>query len=80
MTGAKSNMHKYMAIQCSKLVHSKVSSGFLRQDLLSSYNFGKIQNVGGSELSEEKNKCFIGERRKISCFLFFSIYIYIYIY
>ena len=36
-----------------KLFYSKVSSGFLRQDSQSSYSFGKIQNVGGPELSEE---------------------------
>ena len=37
-----------------KLFYSKVSSGFLQQDLQSSYSFGKIQNVRGPELSEEK--------------------------
>ena len=30
------------------------SSEFLRQDSQSSYSFGKIQNVGETELSEEK--------------------------
>ena len=42
-----------MVLQCSKLFHSKVSTGFLRQDSQSSYSFGKIQNLGGPELSEE---------------------------
>ena len=32
----------------------KSSSEFLRQDLLSSYSFGNIQNVGETELFEEK--------------------------
>ena len=27
---------------------------YIRQDLQSSYSFGKIQNVGETELSEEK--------------------------
>ena len=54
MTGGKYHIHKDMVLQCSKLLHSKVSSGFLRQDLKSSYSFAKIQNVGGAELSEEK--------------------------
>ena len=44
--------------QCSKLFYSKVSSGFLPQDSQSSYSFSKIQNVGGLELSEEKNLVF----------------------
>ena len=42
-----------MALQCSKLFHNKVSSEFLRQYSQSLYNFGKIQNVGETELSEE---------------------------
>ena len=54
MTGEKLYIHKYMIFQCSKLFYSNVSSGFLRQDLQSSYSFGKMQNVGGPELSEEK--------------------------
>ena len=49
------HIHKYMVLQCSKLFYSKVSNGFLRQDLQSYYSFGKIQNVVGPELSEEKN-------------------------
>ena len=36
----------------SKLFHSKVSAGFLRKDLQSSCSLGKIQNLGGRELSE----------------------------
>ena len=32
----------------------QVSSEFLRQDSQGSYNFGKIQNVGETELSEVK--------------------------
>ena len=43
-----------MVLQCSKLFYYKVSSEFLRQDLQSSYSFGKIQNVGETELSVEK--------------------------
>ena len=39
----------------------KVSSEFLRQDLQSSYSFANSQNVGETELSEEKILCFIGE-------------------
>ena len=53
-TEPKQHNHKYRILQCSNLFHSKVSSGFLQQDLQSSYSFGKIQNVGGPELSEEK--------------------------
>ena len=37
-----------------KLCYCKVSSEVLRQDSQSSYSFGKIQNVGETELSEEK--------------------------
>ena len=37
-----------------KALYSKVFSEFLRPDSQSSYSFGKIQNVGDSELSEEK--------------------------
>ena len=43
-----------MVLQCSQLFYSKVSSGFLWQNLQSSYSSGKIQNVGGPELSVEK--------------------------
>ena len=39
---------------CSKVFHSQVSSGFLRQDLQGLYSFGITQNVGGPELSGEK--------------------------
>ena len=53
MTGANYHIHKYMVLQCLTLFHSKVSIGFLQQDLQSTYHFGKIQNAEGSELSEE---------------------------
>ena len=43
-----------MVLQCSKLFYYKVSGEFLRQDSQSSYNFGKIQNVGETKLSQEK--------------------------
>ena len=43
-----------MVLKGSKLFYYKVSSEFLRQGLQSSYNFGKIQNVGETELSGEK--------------------------
>ena len=52
MTGT--NQHIHMVLQCSKCYYSKVSSGYLRQDSQRSYSFGKIQNVGGPELFEEK--------------------------
>ena len=55
MTGANYHIHKYMVLQCLTLFHSKVSIGFLQQDLQSTYHFGKIQNAEGSELSEEKS-------------------------
>ena len=55
MSGAKQHIHKCMVLQRSKLFHSKVSTWFLPQDSQSSYSFAKIQNVGGPELSEEKN-------------------------
>ena len=42
-----------MVLQCSKVFHSKDSSGSVREDLQSSYSFGIIQNVGGPEFSEE---------------------------
>ena len=54
MTGAKQHIDRYMVLQCSKLIYHKVSSKFLRQDSQSSYSFGKIQNVGETELAEEK--------------------------
>ena len=38
-----------------KALYYNVSSKFLRQDLQSSYSFSKIQNIGETELSEEKN-------------------------
>ena len=72
MTGAKQHIRKYMVLQCSKLVYSKVSSGFLRQDSQSSCSFGKIQNVGGLELSEGKKLVF--HWRKISYLIFTYIF------
>ena len=72
MTGAKQHIHKHMALHCSKLIYYKVSSEFLLQDSQSSYSFGKIQNVGETELFEEKVECFIGERFHISfLYIFF---------
>ena len=71
----------------SKPFYYKVSGEFLRQDSQSLYSFGKIQNVGEKELSEEKNLVF--HWRKISYFAFIYIlalvlllissFIYIYI-
>ena len=38
------------------------------------YSFGKIQNVGETELSEEKNLCFTGERfHVLFSYLFFRV-------
>ena len=53
-----SSANVYMVLQCSKLFYSEGSSGFQRQDSQSSCSFGKIQNVGDLELSEEKNLVF----------------------
>ena len=61
-----------MVLQCSKLFYHNVSSEYLRQDSQSSYSFSntvyysfmQTQNVGETELSEEK----------------VILYIYIYIY
>ena len=47
-------MYMYMVLQCSKLFYYNVSSEFVRQDSQSSHGFGKIQNVGETELSEGK--------------------------
>ena len=47
-------IYKYMVLQCSKLIYYKVSCEFLQQDSQRSYSFGKIQNVGETELSEER--------------------------
>ena len=44
-----------MVLQCSKLFYYKVSGDFLRQNSQSSYSFAKIQNVGETKSSEEKN-------------------------
>ena len=48
------NMYIYMVLQCANLIYYKFSGEFLRQDSQSSYSFGKIQNVGETELYEEK--------------------------
>ena len=76
-----------MAFLCSNLFYSKVSSGFLRQDLQSSYTIDKIQTVRGPELSEQKILFFIGERFHISfsyiytkTYIYMNVYIYICIY
>ena len=62
-----------MVLQCSKLIYYKVSSEFLRQDSQSSYSFGKIQNVGETELSEEEKVSVLFEKD----FIFrFHIYLY----
>ena len=61
-----------MVLQCSKLFYYKVSSEFLRQDSQSSYSFGKIQNVGETELSDEKNLVF--RWGKMSHFVFIYIF------
>ena len=47
-----------MVLQCSKLFYYKVSSEFLREVSQSSYIFGKIENVGETELSEQKKLYF----------------------
>ena len=57
-----------MVHHSSKLFYSKISSGFQRQYLNSSYSFRKIENVAGVELSEEMNLVFYW--RKISYFVF----------
>ena len=68
MTGTMYYIHKYNDLQCSKLFNYKVSGEFPRQDSQSSYSFGKIQNVGEIELSEEK-KCNASlEKDFIICF------------
>ena len=78
MTGAKWHIQKYMVLQYSKLFYYKVSSDFLRQYWQSSCSFGKKQNLGETELSEEKNLVFLW--RKISYFVFIYICIsYLYI-
>ena len=48
----------------------QVSSELLRQDSQSSYSFGKIQNVGETELSQEKKLVF--HWRKTSYFVFIT--------
>ena len=73
-----------MVLQCSKIFYFKVSSKFLRLDSQSSYSFGKNQNVGGTELSEEKFSVSLEKDLISFSYIFFLfprfIYIYIYIY
>ena len=79
-----------MVLQCSKLFFHKVSSEFLRQDSQNSYSFGKIQNVGKTELSEEKFSVSLEKDftfrfhiyfPPVLLFVFsFQIYVHIYIY
>ena len=62
-----------MVLQCPELFDYKVSSEFLREDVQSSYSFGKIQNVGETELYEERIQRFIGERFQILfSYIFYS--------
>ena len=64
-----------MVLQCSKLFSPvlKVSNDFLPRDSQSSYSFGKIQNVGETEISQEKKISVSLEKD----FIFrFHIYIY----
>ena len=68
-------------LRTKRVFYYKVSGEYLREDSQSVYSFCQIQNVGETELSEEKIQCFIGHSRKISYFLFhICIHIYIYIY
>ena len=63
------------------MFYSKVSSGYLRQDSQSSNSFGKIQNFGFPEFSEEKIKCFIREKFHYFVFKYILYILYIsYIY
>ena len=71
ITGAKQHIRKYMVLQCSKIFYYKAFTDFLQQGLQSSYSFGKIQNVGETKLSEEKNLAF--RWRKISYLVFIHI-------
>ena len=52
--GILDKFRQHLVLQCSELFYYKASSEFLRQDSQSSYSFGKTQNVGETELSEEK--------------------------
>ena len=61
-----------IVLDCSKLFYYKASREFLRQNLQSSYSFGKIQNVGETKLSEEKNLVF--HWKKSSYFVFIYIF------
>ena len=84
-----------MVLHCSELLYYNVSSNFLRQDSQSSYSFGNIQNVGKTELSEQKNLVFHWRKNSYFVFIYIfplflvlissfhtyvCIYIYIYIY
>ena len=73
--GILDKFRQHLVLQCSELFYYKGCSEFLRQDSQSSYSFGKIQNVGETELSEEKKKCFIGQRFHISfsCIIFLLV-------
>ena len=53
-------------VRLAKIKELFFQYGFLRQYLQSSYNLGKVQNLGGPELSEDKIYCFIEERFHIS--------------
>ena len=77
-TGPKQHIHKYTVLQCSKVFYFKVSSEFLGQDSQSTYSFGKIQNTGGPEFSEEKIQCFIADRFHILNLLYPLYYILLY--
>ena len=57
-----------MVHQCSELFYCKVSSEFLQQDSQSSYSFGKTQNVGVPELSQEKKISVSLQKDFIFCF------------
>ena len=53
MARAKYYIDHYMVLQFSKHFHCKVFNGFPRQDSQGLYNFRKIQNVWGPEISEK---------------------------
>ena len=79
MTGAEKNIHKYIVLQYSNLSNSKVSTGFLRQDLQILSNLGDIQTVGGLKHLKKKILCFNGERFPISV-SHICIYVHTYTY
>ena len=68
-----------MVLQGSKLSDCKVSISFLRPDLQSSYSFGRIQNVGETELSKEKSLVFHWRKISYLVYIYINIYIYMYI-